>query len=383
MCHKEFSDVRDYSTVCGECITPLEGEVAVGPKENSMNKKRIRSIEEMGEFGLIEHLTEDIKKYQDSTLKGVGDDAAVIDFGELCQVVTTDLLVEGIHFDLMYTPLKHLGYKSVVVNISDVYAMNAVPRQITVSVALSGKFSVEALEQFYEGVNMACKQYGVDLVGGDTSASVTGLMISVTALGTAVKREIVYRSGAKVNNLVCVTGDLGAAYMGLQVLEREKKVFQEDTDIQPKLGDYEYIVGRFLKPEVRVEMLLRLRELDVQPTAMIDISDGLSSELLHLCKQSDCGVVIYQDQLPISMEVELAAAEFQLEPMIPALNGGEDYELLFTIPLSAHDKIKTIPGVSIIGNMTEHKGKAIMMTHEGNAVTLSAQGWQAYQKGNE
>lgn len=344
-----------------------------------MKKERLRSIEELGEFALIEHLTKDIRKYQDSTLKGVGDDAAVIDFGEQCQVVTTDMLVEGIHFDLMYTPLKHLGYKSVIVNISDVYAMNAVPRQVTVSVALSGKFSVEALEQFYEGVNLACSQYGVDLVGGDTSASMTGLMISVTALGTAVKREIVYRSGAKVNNLVCVTGDLGAAYMGLQVLEREKKIFQEDSEMQPKLGDYEYIVGRFLKPDVRVEALLKLRELDVQPTAMIDISDGLSSELFHICKQSDCGVVIYQDQLPISMEVSLAAAEFQLEPLIPVLNGGEDYELLFTIPLSAHDKVKSIPGVSIIGNITEHKGTAIMMTPEGNAVTLKAQGWQAYK----
>ncbi len=345
-----------------------------------MAKKRIRSIEEIGEFGLIEHLTKDIRRNQDSTLKGVGDDAAVIDFGDMCQVVTTDLLVEGIHFDLMYTPLRHLGYKSVVVNISDVYAMNAVPRQITVSLALSGKFSVEALEQFYDGVKMACSQYNVDLIGGDTSASMTGFMVSVTALGTALKSEIVYRSGAKVNNLVCVTGDLGAAYMGLQVLEREKKVFQEDSDIQPKLGDYEYIVGRFLKPEVRVGTLLRLREMDVQPTSMIDISDGLSSELLHLTKQSGCGVVIYQDQLPISMEVTLSAAEFQLEPLIPALNGGEDYELLFTVPLSAHDKIKTIPDVSIIGNMTEHKGTAIMMTPEGNAITLKAQGWQAYQK---
>jgi thiamine-monophosphate kinase len=344
-----------------------------------MTKERLRSIEELGEFALIEHLTKNIKKYQDSTLKGVGDDAAVIDFGERCQVVTTDLLVEGIHFDLMYTPLKHLGYKAVIVNISDVYAMNAVPRQVTVSVALSGKFSIEALEQFYEGVNLACSQYGVDLIGGDTSASLTGLMISVTALGTARKREIAYRSGAKVNNLVCVTGDLGAAYMGLQVLEREKKIFQEDSEMQPKLGDYEYIVGRFLKPDVRVETLLKLRELDVQPTAMIDISDGLSSELFHICKQSDCGVVIYQDQLPISMEVGLTAAEFQLEPLIPALNGGEDYELLFTIPLSAHDKVKSIPGVSIIGNITEHKGTAIMMTPEGNAVTLKAQGWQAYK----
>jgi thiamine-monophosphate kinase len=345
-----------------------------------MSEERLRSIEELGEFGLIEHLTKDLEKRQESTLKAVGDDAAVIDFGSQCQVVTTDMLVEGIHFDLMYTPLKHLGYKSVIVNISDVYAMNAVPRQITVSVAISGKFSVEALEQFYDGVKLACQQYGVDLVGGDTSASLTGLMISVTALGTAPKKEIVYRSGAKVNNLICVTGDLGAAYMGLQVLEREKKVFEEDSKTQPMLGDYEYVVGRFLKPEVRVETLLKLRELEVLPTSMIDISDGLSSELLHICKESDCGVVIYQDKLPISMEVQLAAAEFHLEPLIPVLNGGEDYELLFTIPLSAHDKVKSIPGISIIGNITEHKGTAIMMTEQGQAITLQAQGWQAYTK---
>lgn len=329
---------------------------------------------------MIEHLTKHLKNKQESTLKGVGDDAAVIDFGNQCQVVTTDMLVEGIHFDLMYTPLKHLGYKSVVVNISDVYAMNAVPRQVTVSVAISGKFSVEALEQFYEGVEMACQQYNVDLVGGDTSASVTGLLISVTAMGTAPKNEIVYRSGAKVNHLICVTGDLGGAYMGLQVLEREKKVFEEDQSTQPMLGDYEYVVGRFLKPEVRVETLLKLREMEVLPSAMIDISDGLSSELLHICKESDCGVVIYQDKLPISMEVSLAAAEFRLEPLIPVLNGGEDYELLFTVPLSAHDKVKSIPGVSIIGNITEHKGTAIMMTEEGQAITLQAQGWQAYTK---
>lgn len=345
-----------------------------------MSDERLRSIEELGEFGLIAHLTKDLEKSQESTLKGVGDDAAVIDFGSQCQVVTTDMLVEGIHFDLMYTPLKHLGYKSVIVNISDVYAMNAVPRQITVSLAISGKFSVEALEQFYEGVKMACQQYGVDLVGGDTSASLTGLMISVTALGTAPKKEIVYRSGAKVNNLVCVTGDLGAAYMGLQVLEREKKVFQEDNKTQPMLGDYEYVVGRFLKPEVRVETLLKLRELEVLPTSMIDISDGLSSELLHICKESECGVVIYQEKLPISMEVQLAAAEFTLEPLIPVLNGGEDYELLFTVPLSAHDKVKSIPGISIIGNITEHKGTAIMMTEEGQAIALQAQGWQAYSR---
>lgn len=342
----------------------------------NMEKKRLRSIEEMGEFGLIDHLTKNLKSKNKTTVKGVGDDAAVIDTGSEFQVLSTDFLVEGIHFDLMYTPLKHLGYKSVVVNLSDVYAMNAVPKQITVSLAISGKFSIEALEDFYEGINLACEQYGVDLVGGDTSASMTGLTISVTALGTVPKKEIVYRSGAQNNNLICVTGDLGAAYMGLQVLEREKKMFQEDKEVQPELGDYEYIVGRFLKPESPVEVLLRLREVEVVPSSMIDISDGLSSELLHICKQSDCGVVVYQDKIPVAQETAVAAEEFQLEPLIPALNGGEDYELLFTVPLSAYDKVNEIPGVSIIGNVTDHKGTAIMMTPEGNGVTLQAQGWQ-------
>lgn len=344
----------------------------------TMENKAIRSIEELGEFGLIEHLTKDINKHQESTIKGVGDDAAVIDIGADSQVVTTDLLMEGVHFDLMYTPLKHLGYKAVIVNISDVYAMNAVPKQITVSIAVSGKFSVEALEEFYEGVRLACDQYKVDLVGGDTSASLTGLCISITAIGTAPSNEIVYRSGAKNNNLICVTGDLGAAFMGLKVLEREKKLFEEDADIQPELGGYDYVVGRFLKPDPRVDVLLALREKEVLPHAMIDISDGLSSELLHICKQSDCGCVIYHDKIPISEETGRVAEEFQMEPVVAALNGGEDYELLFTVPLSAYDKVNEIPDVHIIGNITEHKGKAIMMLEEGNAVELMAQGWNAY-----
>jgi len=343
-----------------------------------MEKKAIRTIEELGEFGLIDHLTKDINKHQKSTIKGIGDDAAVIDIGSESQVVTTDLLMEGVHFDLMYTPLKHLGYKAIMVNISDVYAMNAVPKQVTVSIAISGKISVEAMEEFYEGVQLACDQYKVDLVGGDTSTSVTGLCISVTAIGTALSKEIVYRSGAKNNNLICVTGDLGAAFMGLKVLEREKKLFEEDSAIQPELGGYDYIVGRFLKPELRVDVLLALREKGVVPSSMIDISDGLSSELLHICKQSDCGCVIYHDKIPISEEVGTAAEEFQMEPIIAALNGGEDYELLFTVPLSAHDRVKEIPGVSIIGNITDHKGAAIMMLEEGNSVTLQAQGWNAY-----
>lgn len=344
-----------------------------------MTKKVIRTIDELGEFGLIDHLTKDIRKHQESTIKGIGDDAAVIDSGSDNQVVTTDLLMEGVHFDLMYTPLKHLGYKAIMVNLSDVYAMNAVPKQVTVSVAISGKFSVEAMEEFYAGVQLACDKYKVDLVGGDTSASLTGLCISVTAIGTALSKEIVYRSGAQNNNLICVTGDLGAAFMGLKVLEREKKLFEEEDGVQPELGGYDYIVGRFLKPEPRVDVLLALREKGIVPTSMIDISDGLSSELLHICKQSDCGCVIYHDKIPISEETGTVAEEFHMEPIIAALNGGEDYELLFTVPLSAHDRVKEIEGVSIIGNITDHKGAAIMMLEEGNAVPLQAQGWNSYE----
>jgi len=340
-----------------------------------MDKKSLRSIEELGEFALIDHLTDDLKTRVESTVKGVGDDAAVIDLGNEYQVLTTDMLVEGVHFDLMYTPLKHLGYKAVVVNLSDVYAMNAVPKQITFSIAISGKFSVEALEQLYDGAKLACEQYGVDLVGGDTSASITGLLISVTAIGTVPKKEIAYRSGAKNNHLLCVTGDLGAAYMGLQIMEREKKMFEEDNSVQPDLTNYEYVVGRFLKPESPIEVLLKLREAGITPSSMIDISDGLSSEILHLCKASDCGAVIYSDKIPVLQETADAAEEFQLEPLIPALNGGEDYEILFTVPIAAFDKVNEMEGLSVIGNITEHKGKAIMMTPEGNSVELQAQGF--------
>jgi len=343
-----------------------------------MTSKKIRTIDSIGEFGLIDHLTEGLKMKQESSLVGVGDDAAVIQYGELCQVVTTDLLIEGIHFDLVYTPLKHLGYKAVIVNLSDVYAMNAAPRQITVSMAVSGKFSLEAVEEIYEGIRLACDRYNVDLVGGDTSASVTGLVISITAIGTARREELTLRSGAKNNNLICVTGDLGAAYMGLRILEREKLVHAEDPDIQPDLKGYDYILERFLKPELRLEILFSLREAGIVPTSMIDISDGLSSELLHICKRSGCGCQIYQERIPIAEETGRAAAEFNLEPMIPALNGGEDYELLFTIPLSAHDTVAALPGVHVIGNITDMKGHAILVTAEGNAIRLEAQGWNAY-----
>lgn len=340
-----------------------------------MSAKKIHSIEEMGEFGLIEHLTSGFDKRQDSTYLGVGDDAAVIDHGSYVQVITTDLLLEGVHFDLVYTPLKHLGYKAVVVNLSDVYAMNAAPRQITVSIGVSGKFSVEALDEFYEGVKLACERYQVDLVGGDTSGSMTGLLISVTAIGTALREELSLRSSAKNNQLICVTGDLGAAYMGLKILEREKQLHAADPEFEPKLTGYDHILERYLKPEPRVEILLALKEAGIFPGAMIDISDGLASELLHICKASRCGCQIYDERIPIADETKEAAAEFQLEPMVAALHGGEDYELLFTVPLSMHDKVVAIEGIRVIGNITDQEGSALLVGNDGNAIQLQAQGW--------
>lgn len=343
-----------------------------------MTEKKIRTIEELGEFGLIDHLTSGLKSKQESTYKGIGDDAAVIDHGTYYQVVTTDLLLEGVHFDLIYTPLKHLGYKAVVVNLSDVYAMNAAPRQITLSLGISGKFSVEALEEFYSGVNLACERFGVDLVGGDTSASLTGLVISVTAIGTAKKEELALRSAALPNQLICVTGDLGAAYMGLKILEREKQLHAADPEFQPELQGYDYVLERFLKPEPRVDILLALKEAGITPAAMIDISDGLSSELLHICKASGIGCQVYDDRIPIDDETRAAAEEFQMEPLVAALHGGEDYELLFTVPLADYDKVSAIQGVSIIGNMTEKEGKPLLVGNEGSAILLQAQGWNAY-----
>lgn len=343
-----------------------------------MSTKKIRTIEELGEFGLIDHLTAGFNNQQESTELGVGDDAAVIDHGTYYQVITTDLLLEGVHFDLVYTPLKHLGYKAVVVNLSDVYAMNAAPRQITLSVGISGKFSVEAMEEFYEGVKLACERFKVDLVGGDTSGSVTGLVISVTAIGTVRKEELARRSGAKNNQLICVTGDLGAAYLGLKILEREKQLHAEDPEFQPKLTGYDFILERFLKPEPRVDILLELKETGIQPGAMIDISDGLSSELLHICKASGCGCQVYDDRIPVADETARAAEEFQMEPLVAALHGGEDYELLFTVPLSDYNKVNAIAGVSVIGNMTDQKGKNLLVTKDGSAIQLQAQGWNAY-----
>jgi thiamine-monophosphate kinase len=340
-----------------------------------MTTKKVRTIEELGEFGLIDHLTSGFTPTQESTKVGVGDDAAVIDHGTYYQVITTDLLLEGVHFDLVYTPLRHLGYKAVVVNLSDVYAMNAAPRQITISLGISGKFTVEALDEFYAGVKLACDRFHVDLVGGDTSGSMTGLVISVTAVGTVLKEELTLRSAALPNHLICVSGDLGAAFMGLKIMEREKQLHAEDPGFQPELSGYDYILERFLKPEPRVDVLLELKEAGIQPGAMIDISDGLSSELLHLCKASECGCQVYDERIPIADETAEAAKEFQMEPMVAALHGGEDYELLFTVPLSDHDKVASIQGISIIGNMTDKKGSALLVGNDGNAIPLQAQGW--------
>jgi len=343
-------------------------------------KKKLTPISDLGEFGLIEHISEKVKIKNKETRTGIGDDAAVLDFSGMQTVVTSDILVEGVHFDLMYTPLKHLGYKAVIVNLSDVVAMNAIPKQIIVSIAMSGKFSVEAVDELYSGIYKACDAYGVDLVGGDTTSSVTGLTISVTAIGAAQKEEIVYRSGARENDIICATGDLGAAYMGLQLLEREKEVFKANPHTQPELSGNDYILSRILKPEARLDVIKKLRELHIKPTAMMDISDGLSSELLHICKQSHCGCRIYQDKLAISQEAAELANEMNLEPLIAALNGGEDYELVFTIDPADYEKIKDIEQIVAIGHVTsEEKGK-YMVPKSGENIELKAQGWNAYKK---
>jgi thiamine-monophosphate kinase len=340
-----------------------------------MESKSPTPLSELGEFGLIDALTKSFTLKQSSSLKGVGDDAAVIEAGEDSLVITTDMLTEGIHFDLIYTPLKHLGYKAVVVNLSDVYAMNATPTQITVSIAISSKFSVEALEELYSGIHLACEKYGVDLVGGDTVSSLTGLVISITAIGRAKKEDICYRSGAKENDLICVSGDLGAAYLGLQLLEREKALYQDSKNLQPDLEGYDYVLGRQLKPEARKDIMEMLKEKDIKVNAMIDISDGLSSELLHICKQSEVGCEIYLEKIPIDTTTIIISEEFKLEPSIAALHGGEDYELLFTVPLSEYDKVKDLSEISVIGNITSKEEKSFMINQAGQAIPLAAQGW--------
>jgi thiamine-monophosphate kinase len=341
------------------------------------NTKRSKTeLSELGEFGLIRRLTENIVLKNESTLKGVGDDCAVLDFKNKKIVVTTDLLTEGVHFNLMYVPLKHLGYKAVTVNLSDVYAMNATPKQITVSIAVSAKISVEALDELYSGIYLACDRYGVDLVGGDTTTSLTGLTISVTAIGEAQEEELVYRNGAKNTDLLCVTGDLGGAYMGLQLLERENEVFKVNPKMAPQFAGYDYILERQLKPEARKDMLQIFRDLGIKPTSMIDISDGLSSEILHLCTQSEVGCRLYEDRLLYDNQTKKMAAELNINPLVAALNGGEDYELLFTIPVADHDKIRNHPDISVIGHITDKsEGVNLITAGIGQSIPLQAQGW--------
>ncbi|MFM2290994.1 MAG: hypothetical protein RIS29_807 [Bacteroidota bacterium] len=334
-------------------------------------------ISKYGEFGLIKHLTEKFKIQNESTLKGIGDDAAVLQYGDKKTLVTTDLLLEGIHFDLVYVPLMHLGYKSAVVNFSDIYAMNGTPKQLTVSLGISKRFSVEDLEQFYAGLELACQHYGVDLIGGDTSASLTGLTISITCIGEGEEGKIVYRNGAGQTDLICVTGDLGSAYMGLQLLEREKIVFRADENAQPDFEGKDYILQRQLKPEARKDIIEQLRKLDIVPTAMMDVSDGLSSELKHLCSQSNTGCRVYEDKIPINYQAAVMAEELNMSIVTAALNGGEDYELVFTAKLEDYDKIVTMEGVGIVGHMTKPELGLNLVGREGEEIQLQAQGWNS------
>jgi thiamine-monophosphate kinase len=340
-------------------------------------------ISKLGEFGLIDLITKDVKHYNTTTHKGIGDDAAVLKFGDVCQLVSTDLLVEGVHFDLAYAPLKHLGYKAVVVNLSDICAMNAIPTQITVSLALSNRFPLEAVEELYEGVKLACAHYKVDLIGGDTTSSTSGLMISVTAMGTAKESAITYRSGAQEKDLIVVSGDLGAAYLGLQILEREKAVFMEDKNMQPDLHGSEYVLERQLKPEARMDIVKMFQEMDLVPTSMIDVSDGLSSELLHLAKASNLGLQVYEEKIPCDPSVMTIAEEFKLNGVTCALNGGEDYELLFTVAQKDYDKIKANPNMTVIGYMVDKSSGTNLVSHDSKVFPLAAQGWTAYDKNKQ
>ena len=332
-------------------------------------------ISQLGEFGLIEHLTSDIEIKNSSTQKGVGDDCAVLHYDNSEALVSTDLLLEGIHFDLTYVPLKHLGYKAAVVNFSDIYAMNGTPRQITVSLGISKRFTVEHIEELYSGIKLACEIYGVDLIGGDTTSSKQGLVISITCIGDAPKEKIVYRNGAHDTDLICVSGDLGAAYMGLQLLEREKTISMGQKDFEPEFAGKEYIIERQLKPEARKDIVKALAELNITPTSMIDISDGLSSELMHICKQSHVGCRIYEDRIPIDYQTAIMAEEFGMNLVTAALNGGEDYELLFTVPLHCHDEIEKLEGVKIIGHITKESLGCAMVTRDDMEMPLKAQGW--------
>ena len=341
-----------------------------------MNKEKSHTnISDLGEFGLIDRITKPFQNINKSTLKGVGDDAAVLEYGRKLVVVSSDLLTEGIHFNLMYVPLKHLGYKAVIVNLSDICAMNAVPSQIIVNIALSNKFSVEAVEEIYSGIRLACEKYQVDLVGGDTTSSLTGLTISITVIGEADKNDIVYRSGAKPNDLLCVTGDLGGAYMGLQLLERENEVFKVNENMQPQLEGYSYILERQLKPEARADIVAAFKKLDIKPTSMIDISDGLSSEIHHLSKNSNVGCRIYEDKIIMDYQTLAMAEELNINPLVAALNGGEDYELLFTLKMQDYDKIRNDPDFTVIGHMTDASEGLKLVTKGGSEFPLEAQGW--------
>ncbi len=342
-----------------------------------------REISEVGEFGLIDLLTKDFPLRNESSRKGVGDDAAVLSYGDKEVLVTTDLLLEGIHFDLRYVPLKHLGYKAAIVNFSDIYAMMGTPKQIVVSVGVSSRFTVDHIEELYSGIRLACDLYGVDLVGGDTSASVTGLVISVTCIGEGKKDEIVYRDGAKPTDLICVSGDLGAAYMGLQLLERENRVAAERKNQEPFQPDFagkEYILERQLKPEARKDIVQMLKDKGIHPTSMMDVSDGLSSELLHICKASGVGCRVYEDRIPIDYQTACMAEEFNMNMVTAAMNGGEDYELLFTVPLTDNEKVEKLEGVKVIGYITDNDLGAAMITRDGQEMSIRAQGWNAFTK---
>ena len=339
------------------------------------NNQKITPISDLGEFGLIDRLTKDIKTKNSSTIKGIGDDAAILDYSDKQIVVTTDLMAEGIHFDLAYSPLKHLGYKAAIINFSDVFSMNAKPKQITVSIAVSAKTSVEALDELYLGLKEACDKYGVDLIGGDTTSSRSGLIISITAIGEVEKDKVVYRNGAKENDLICVTGDLGASFMGLQLLIREKEVFKSNPKSQPDLSGYEHILEKQLKPEAQADIIDKLKKMNVQPTSMIDISDGLSSEITHICRASEAGCVIHEEKLPIDNATLRFGQEIDIHGTIAALNGGEDYELLFTVPLKDFDTIKRYPEIKIIGHITNKDKGYSLITADGNSIPLEAQGF--------
>jgi thiamine-monophosphate kinase len=337
-------------------------------------------LSELGEFGLIEQIKKSVVLIQPSSLKGIGDDAAVLEHNNRVTLVSTDMMVEGVHFDLSYVPLKHLGYKAAVVNFSDIYAMNGYPEQILVSIAISNRFSVESVEEIYAGLLLACKKYKVDLVGGDTSTSPSGLTLSMTIVGSAEKSKVVYRSGAKEKDLICVSGDLGGAYMGLQILEREKEIFRENPNIQPDLEGNDYILERQLKPEARKDIIELLSDLAIQPSAMIDISDGLASEIIHLCRQSGTGCHLYEEKIPIDPQTAERARQFNLDPSLCALSGGEDYELLFTIPIKDHEKIKNLPEITIIGHITDRNTGTQLITRDGKQHPITAQGWDAFLK---